>query len=111
MHQGPNYVHVGVAVRDHYTFGFAGRAAGVIDGQQIAFAHIGRSKTRRERLEQALVIEPAFALAIQRNVLFNLSQLRTNTIDSVHVVAIRADDSSPAVVYKVREVVSGEAII
>ena len=62
MHERADDIQLGVAVGDHHALGPRGRAAGVVDREQVALADLGARKVRRAR-PRASLRNPASRLA------------------------------------------------
>ena len=111
MRQRAENVEVGVAVRDHDAFRACGRAAGVVDGDQIVLIDLNRGEGRRFRLYQAFVIKPAILGSLQRHEPLDSKQSGSDALDGVEIVAVHAEDAGAAVVDDIDEVFRGQTVI
>ena len=87
-------VKVGVAVRDHHALGPRGRAAGVVDREQVVLGDLGalergRHARRSDGGERLLVVEPAVASALQRDEVLDRRELGADAVDRLEVVGVR----------------------
>src|SRR5262249_57310006 len=81
VNQGAHYIHIGVAMSNHYAFGPGGCSAGVINGGEVALFDLGPDKFGGgRRRESGLVVQPGFARAVEGNKMFDLRYLATNGI-------------------------------
>ena len=96
---------------DHDALGARGRAAGVVDRQQVVFVYLRSDEVGRRGGDLVLVIDPAVARALQGDELARFGDAVADAVYGVEVVAVNADDAGAAVVDNVGEVVGGEAVV
>ena len=112
MEQRADGVHLGVAVRDHHALRARGRAAGVIDRQQIGLANVWADKVSRARAEQRFIIQPVLSLLpVSATKCSTLGKLGANAVDGLEIIAVCANDARAAVIDEVNEIVRGQAIV
>src|SRR5438477_11825311 len=60
MHERADGIGPRVSVRDHHALRLGGRAARVVDGQEIVFVDFGSRETAFRRTQGCLVFHPTF---------------------------------------------------
>jgi hypothetical protein len=98
-------------VGDHDALGPRGRAAGVVDRQQVVLVYLRSREVRRGGGDLIFVIDPAIARALQGDELARFEDAVANAVHRVEVVRVDADDAGAAVVDDVGEVVGGKAVV
>ena len=59
MDQSADDVHISIAMSDHHTLGARGRAAGIVDGQQIILSNRWAGEGFWSIRQYSLVVKPA----------------------------------------------------
>ena len=104
MGHDPEGVHVRIAVGDHHPLGTGGRAAGVVDGEQVVLADFRFGEVGSVRRKRRLVVEPAAARTLQRHEVLDAGQIVPDPVDGREVVRVDADHPCAAVVNDVPEI-------
>ena len=111
MQQGANNVHIGIPMGNHHALGLAGGAARIVNRQQIGLFDVRRYEVCRRRVQNLLIIQPPGPRAVERHKLLDGSQLRTDPLNGVYMVSIRAENPSLTVIEEIGEVIRREPII
>ena len=124
--EGADRVEIRIAVGDHHALGARGRAARVIDGEEICLGDHrpldgDGCARRRDRGELLFVVEPSRAhagglvahvgLVLERDEVPDVRDAIANGVDDRLVFGRGADDGRAAVPDDVREVVGDEPVV
>ena len=105
-------VHVRIAMRDHHAFRARGRAARVVDRQQIVLADLRAVESLGRGGEQRFVVQPAVArLPFQADEVLHAGDLTADAVHHRAVVGMDADDPRAAVIEDVGEIVRDQAVV
>ena len=118
-------IHPGIAVRDHHALRTRGRAAGIIDCEQISLVNFRAGKFSRARVDHCFIVQPSrirlrtpkvFAsrqldATSQGDEMFNRGKLFANIVDRAKIIAVCANHARTTVIDQINEVVSRQPIV
>ena len=114
VEQRADHIRPRVAVRDHHALGPRGRAARVVDRDQVALGERRRRpvEARRRPLQFRFVVQPSFRPGpVEGHDALERRQLPANGLDTLDPVGVGADDAGAAVLQDVLDVVGRQAVV
>ena len=111
--QGAHDVCPCVSVRDHHALRLGGRAARVVQGEEVALGDVRTIEVRLRLGEDGLVLHPAFPAArrAEADEMLHSAQLVPNAVDGVEVIRVDAHHLCPRVPGDIDEVLGGQAVV
>ena len=111
VHECADAVHPRIAMRDHHALRPRGRAAGVVDRQQVTLLNCRHVRELLARGHRRFIVLPTLPRPLEREEVADLRQVGSDAVDSLEVVSMGADDGGTAVVDDVAEVVRLEPVV
>ena len=104
VHEDPDGIYPGVSVGDHHPLGLRGRAAGVIDREEVVLLQVMARHVRRVARQEPLVVVEAMTMALKGDEVLDTGHFVAHGVDGSEVILVHAHDTAPGMIDHVHPV-------